>query len=615
MFSFRKIINILVLISYVKMTIVSSFAMDSVVLPTLTTKLKIAPVFRDGGELDHVTLNVIEKDRATKTRRIAESKTVFTPECPEDLDNLPDLLMSWTYENGIVIGFKWDLKDLGIVKVDFNGSIIVDSAKQTDPARAVKISGANAIMLHNCSYYHLITKSEGVILTGGNTIHNLVATLANTQSGILIHPHAQKETLGNIMIKQGCLVNTADPDIMDSAVWDLGGGDFNNQGTLTLQGRHDILNANLVENKAGIAGGDLHVEAKDLINDGDIRTRAFDAKMSRNFVNLQNIETEDGIRLAVKGEGVNSGNLKSKKDITIEAEQGKFVNDGDIDATMIEGYNVINHGRIQSVKGMYLSGGENHGSVSDTQEHIFIEGLYTNYGTVSAPLLMGENFRTKGTVSIARIATITYEDFGGSLRGSSVTISPTCQKFITCRQSKINLDELIVERHESNTHRILDGVIQVKKLLMNSSLDISGIIDAGSIETKPRFYGASADTQQIYLNLRDTAKVRAEQTHLSKTKLSSSGIADLGIVELTESRISNMSTMTLVLARLKSAVPYAIHNAGTLQTRFDHPALAKNSSWVLGSVLESRETSTLKIMGDYMPVYLLYGKFHTDFWS
>ena len=29
MFSFRKIINILVLISYVKMTIVSSFAMDS----------------------------------------------------------------------------------------------------------------------------------------------------------------------------------------------------------------------------------------------------------------------------------------------------------------------------------------------------------------------------------------------------------------------------------------------------------------------------------------------------------------------------------------------------------------------------------------------------------
>ena len=65
MFSFRKIINILVLISYVKMTIVSSFAMDSAYFG-LNDKIRIQITKNQaGGELESMGLRVFTKDKAS----------------------------------------------------------------------------------------------------------------------------------------------------------------------------------------------------------------------------------------------------------------------------------------------------------------------------------------------------------------------------------------------------------------------------------------------------------------------------------------------------------------------------------------------------------------------
>jgi hypothetical protein len=587
MFSFRKIINILVLISYVKMTIISSFAMDSVVLPTLTTKLKVAPVFRHDGTLDRVTLNLIEKDRSAGTRKIIEEKTVYNPSLLPEPRQLPDLYMGWVCENNTVVGFKWDLKDLGIVRVDFHGNVILDSAKQIDPTRAVQISGANAVLLHNCSYYHLITKSEGVMLMGGNTVNNLVATLTNPKSGVLIHDGGKKDTVGHMTLNQGCLVNAAQPTIMDGAVWDLGGGDLNNLGTLNLQGRHDILRANLVENKANISGGNLHIETKDLINDGAIRTQEMGAKVSGNFANIRTIETDQSLDLDVKGEGVNSGKLNSKGGINIDAGTDKFVNDGDINAKTVLLSGVKNYGTITSTDGMILENGENHGSIRDERDFILILEDYKNKGMMAARHIMGGGHLSSSGVCIADLITVHYfSEMGGTLSGDNLVIGRAVKGFKTCPKTKIEVKTLAFEAAEGTI--LQSGKWSMQSLQSHRHLDVTGIVETEHLAPV-----------NCKITVQDNGILKSDQTHLDHVELISKGKVDLGPVTIQSSEILNRGTMRLILKSLAYESPiYALNNQGELITSVDAPEVSSEIHRWLGLRLKNTK-GTLRLQGTY----------------
>ncbi len=256
MFSFRKIINILVLISYVKMTIVSSFAMDSACFGA-HDKIKIEVVRSiRGGDLESLGLRVYSKDQSQSTK--PEYKLV-----QQDSVNL----IEHRFSDNIILCpgqqhklIQWTVPGLGAIMLDPNGEITLNQITNTQ--NTIKIVTPGIVLFQACALARVRLQAQGAAISDGSQIAHLKARLEKLGSIMLLGDAPQ--SLGHLDLISGHLHNFGRLNILANARWNLCGNAALNYGTVHIDHPASLIidNALFFMNLASITGNRLVVLGK-----------------------------------------------------------------------------------------------------------------------------------------------------------------------------------------------------------------------------------------------------------------------------------------------------------------------------------------------------------------
>ena len=226
MFSFRKIINILVLISYVKMTIVSSFAMDSAYFG-LNDKIRIQITKNQaGGELESMGLRVFTKDKASSSNSDYKLVQQDSVDLVEGLFSNGVMPLTGLQQNVI----QWTIPGLGSVIIDPNGEVTFK--EMTNTHNTIKIVTPGIVMFQACALANVSLRAQGSAISDGSHIGYLKARLSNLGSLMLVGNAEQ--SLGHLDLFSGHLHNFSQLSILRNSRWNLHGNAAINYANISI---------------------------------------------------------------------------------------------------------------------------------------------------------------------------------------------------------------------------------------------------------------------------------------------------------------------------------------------------------------------------------------------
>ncbi|WP_010304089.1 hypothetical protein [Candidatus Odyssella thessalonicensis] len=604
MFSFRKIVNVLLLVAYLKMTLVSSFAMDVSSLPAdkVQYKLKVERQLNEAGALEYIQLSLQHKDLQTGEKKTIRCDRISDPETvpAEDID--------WTTENKRETGYKWRyIKKFGQVRVGLNGQIFLQNINQSDADTIFKVKGPHLITLRNCQISHLHTQALSTIFIGTTTLDTLHVQATQEQGGVYLYahksiPNAQVQ-IKNMHLKGDNFVNHSHLIATGKGTWDLGGGDFINSGTLTSQGApQTITSVRLFDNVGQIGGEGISLRTQKHVNEsqGEIKLNKYAVTAQELFINHGKIHTLREGLYKWKGEAINGGQIISDSSYAfssledtsspilinngvMRAQQGDFkhiklANYGEIDQqksvlTRIALVNsgqcklgwmdqksdcriteLVNRGQMSGTGFLTIDKGQNHGelNLSGVRLTLGAGGELINTAQVWMSILLGEGkfinrgtFRATPLKGMAALYLRSFDNRGGKIVGQQLQLQETLEAFICDAASSLDLASLIIYSAVSPQTSPLHfaGTIQCSQGLKIYERKVS--VD-GSIIT-PHFGSEGGE-----ISFTANGRLQTPATKLINSKLLNQGTVDLGKVSFTNAQLDNSGVLAFKSALLKS---------------------------------------------------------------
>ncbi|WP_010304305.1 DUF637 domain-containing protein [Candidatus Odyssella thessalonicensis] len=252
MFSFRKIVNVLVLVAYIKMTLVSSFAMDAG-LPATAAKIKIQvdQKFNENSQLTALELRVLQKTSDTPSQEYTEvqSDTVDFPTFKGSSNVAPG------FDGAQLI--EWTIPHLGKIQVGVDGRLILDSVSFLLKNEILKIKTPGIVFLKDCVIPRLSLASHGSVIMGNNELYNVTAK-HDASAGMITAGHSSNPFY-NFNLKRGSFQNIGTLEFKTRHGWNLHGNAFINYNTLLIEkgADLDISNPVLFLNLNKISGNEL----------------------------------------------------------------------------------------------------------------------------------------------------------------------------------------------------------------------------------------------------------------------------------------------------------------------------------------------------------------------
>ncbi|WP_010304100.1 polymorphic toxin type 17 domain-containing protein [Candidatus Odyssella thessalonicensis] len=596
MFSFRKIVNVLVLVAYVKMTLVSSFAVDVGSLPPgkVQYKLKVDRQLNEAGALEYIQLSLQHKDLQTGEKKTLRCDRIDDPETvpAEDID--------WTTENKRETGYKWRyIKKFGQVRVGLDGQIFLQNINQLDTNVIFKVKGPHLITLRNCQISHLHTQALSTIFIGATNIDTLHAKATQEQGGVYLYAHKSTPSaqvqIKNMHLKGDNFVNHSHLIATGKGTWDLGGGDFINSGTLTSQGApQTITSVRLFDNVGQIGGESISLQTQKHVNEsqGEINLNKYAVTAQELFINDGKIHTLQQGLYKWKGEAINGGQIISDNSYAfssleeasspilinngvMRAQQGEFryiklANYGEMDQqksvlTRIALVNsgqcklgwmdqksdcriteLVNRGQMSGTGFLSIDKGQNYGelNLSGLRLTLGAGGELINTAQVWLSTLLGEGkFINRGTFHTAQTKGITalyihsFDNRGGKIVGKQLQLKETLEAFICDADSSLDLASLIIYSAASPQTSLLHlaGTIQCSQGLKIYERKVS--VD-GSIIT-PHFWSEGGE-----ISFTANGRLQTPATKLINSKLLNQGTVDLGKVSFTNAQLVNSNALT-----------------------------------------------------------------------
>ncbi|WP_010304017.1 hypothetical protein [Candidatus Odyssella thessalonicensis] len=351
MFSFRKIVNVLVLVAYVRMILVSSFAVDAEFQRANTVlKLSVDRGVNEQGEVTALNVRQITQDRNTGIIKEKETTQI-------DFTSLafPHYVQPTWLSDQEIGWFSWTIAGLGEIKIDSSGNVLLDGLRYDNTDTIIKIKTESLIILANCHIHNLHISGHGGVLLGGNQLTNFKAK-TDTDSGLVIQG-AEGSSLRNLLLKRGRLDNHARLHLQAGGHWDLQGNKFNNLKHFTVDGTEgpsSIVNASVVTNRGTIDGGHLSVQAQDYVNLGSSNLDTATLAVTGNIANAisATLHTRKKGTYTFGGYFANDGTLSSDSEYEIKGRtadtSAQLVNRGQMQAEQgnLHHLSLINHGSL-----------------------------------------------------------------------------------------------------------------------------------------------------------------------------------------------------------------------------------------------------------------------------
>ncbi|WP_038466427.1 hypothetical protein [Candidatus Odyssella acanthamoebae] len=324
---FRKIVSSLVIVSYTKLVIASSFAVEAEFQKAShILKLSIDRTVDSTGNSTFLDLRVVKQDIATGEKEDLPSAQVDFEE-----QSTTGTIVPVVGKNDTCSWFEWMVPDVGIIKVDLNGNIVLQGVTHQSPTSLLKIKTSHLITLRNCAIHNLHLSSHAALLEGNNRLTNYKA---NHTFGITAFNGGQ-EQLKNLLLKQGRFLNATTLSVQGEGIWDLRGNSFVNQGNLIIGAQgHTINNASLVSNLGCIQGGQLQLWATNYLNSGTLDLAKLRIHTRENMINQGQIHTaEEGI-YRFGSQLINSGQITSDNTYLFASTRaiGTLINKGSMSA-------------------------------------------------------------------------------------------------------------------------------------------------------------------------------------------------------------------------------------------------------------------------------------------
>jgi hypothetical protein len=384
MFSFRKIVSSLVLVSYIKLVIASSFAVEAEFQKaSRILKVSIDRTVDARGNSTFLDLRVVKQDRATGKKEDLSSAQI---DVEEQLTT--GTIVPMVEKNNLCSWFEWTVPEVGLIKVDLAGNIVLDNVHYLSNRSILKIKTENLITLQNCTIPNLQLSSHGSTLMGGNRVTNLKAKHAQN-SGIASFKGTE-EKLKNLSLKRGEFRNDASIQVASGGLWDLGGGRFFNQGKVGVEGDgHSITHASVVENNGDIEGTNLSVQTGSYINRGTSNLNKHTIEAVQNIANAGRIETKDKGSYTFGGHFANDGEIISQKTYKFESlvldAPSHLVNNGRMQARLGKMYhlNLLNNQTLDHQKSLLQN-------IALSNDHTMTLGIIDWASTVRSFINIGQ---------------------------------------------------------------------------------------------------------------------------------------------------------------------------------------------------------------------------------
>ncbi|WP_010299712.1 hypothetical protein [Candidatus Odyssella thessalonicensis] len=572
MVSFRKIVNVLVLIAYVKMTLVSSFAMDAPFHnATRAFKVTLEPTLGRNGEVQAMKLRLIQQDRSGE----GKAERLLTQAEINVTHNTYTPNLKLITRNGTP-WFVWRLPQFGVIQIDQNGNMLLEGINQHHPATILKIKTSHLIMLHNCAIHNLHLTGHAAHLKGNNIFGNLKANLGLTLTTL----RDRQEQLRNLILKNGRFVNWSTINWQGGGIWNLRGNSLVNQGTLNLEeGAQTLQQALLVSNLGRIQGRQLNITTHNFHNLGTMDLASLWLYARHNLINQGQIHSRHQSHYQFGHDFKNSGQINSEGSFLITSiqDQGTLTNIGEIQAhqSRFENLKLVNHHELtlqnsdwQTVNventGRFLLGhidpatqsviptltnqgymagtgtltvaedGENTGELQlSDAELILPDSVFDNQGTIWLSRLSGNGqFFNRGTYCTATTdakAVLNIRDFhndfpGARLQGGRVEGQENLWNFVTDHASTIELVSLIFHKvgRAGSPFNDLKGTVNVDFL----KLDQSPVKLLGTLAAK------MVQITNGSLLVTESGQVTASTSILDQVQFTNEGSAELGEVRL-----------------------------------------------------------------------------------
>ncbi|WP_010300455.1 VENN motif pre-toxin domain-containing protein [Candidatus Odyssella thessalonicensis] len=610
MFSFRKIINIFVLVAYVKMVLVSSFAMEAEFhRANQAFKLSMEPTLSPQGHIQAMRLRLIRQDRnGGKKKQSLLSQAYVDLQKSEHTANIK------VVESNGSQWFEWQIPNLGTVQVDLNGNMVLQGVTQQSRTTILKIKTSHLIILRNCAVHNLHLSSHAALLEGNNRIINLKA---NHAFGLTAFKDRQ-EQLQNLILKHGRFHNTSTLTLQAGGTWDLRGNAFLNQGKLILEGGgQTIQQAGLVSNLGQIQGvqlsiitqhylnsgmmdlAHLHIQARDnIINQGQIHTRQEGIyHFGSKFINSGKVISDGVARITSsisQGTLTNTGLLKSAQ---AELKSLQLVNQEYVEfqrsllrdvhlttlnslklGTIVETSivsSLINSGIMMGNGNLTVCSGHNSGQMNLTnlmltiqgelinQGHFWISGLAGNGSFINQGKLLTAQNTGVTKIDIAHFEMRNQDQEGSKVTGRQLILGKNLKQLLMTDQSQLLVTELYIVPPESGTEMLtLRGTLQCtqvsirgRRVLHQGSLSCQTLSQSGGLlvlDGTQTSVGATLLDQQGRL-------VNQTPSNLGKLTLTSGTVQNHNqlegeVVDMTgEVQIDNRGTWAVTLPKKDSS--------------------------------------------------------------
>jgi filamentous hemagglutinin len=214
---FRKIVSSLMLVSYIKMLVVTSFAMEQ----TPQFKVQIVQRLDAQQQLEGLTLNFSQKKQDADTYELVQ--TDFFNFLAQEFS--PNVSPSSEESEAM----DWHTSLLGKIVVGYDGHVTLNG---TEVFGTFEIQTPGTVLLQNCSIHTLILDSYSSLLRGRNAIVTMRAS-HNAQGGIIVCG-PQPDTIADLSLVRGHLYNAGHLRFVGENQWDLGGNAFVNYNRLYI---------------------------------------------------------------------------------------------------------------------------------------------------------------------------------------------------------------------------------------------------------------------------------------------------------------------------------------------------------------------------------------------
>jgi hypothetical protein len=289
---FRKIVSSLVLVSYTKLVIASSFAVDAdFQQASHHLRLSVKRILDEQGGIKGLSLETREGGEEKQALKLSHT-TLDLEQCKIEGPDVSPVFLG----DGSCGWFEWTVPEIGILKIDAEGRLLLENLHYLSFASVLKIKSDTLITLHNCQIHNLSLNGQSAFLMGGTQLTNLKLKTED-HSGLLMAGR-QANTLKNMTVKRGYVRNTGRLQLTSGGIWNLQDHDFINDQQLTVEGEgHTINQARLVDNRGEVIGTTLTVQSKNYINGAD-STVALD---SFTVQTTQAIANQGKVHLKKKG--------------------------------------------------------------------------------------------------------------------------------------------------------------------------------------------------------------------------------------------------------------------------------------------------------------------------